>query len=92
MTKRTESKPAKTRGATRAAPPLNVGVQPDGDVEPEAGAGTREPISSEVRQRMICEAAYRFYVERGYLDGYDTHDWLRAEVEVDHQLLSSPDH
>lgn len=36
-------------------------------------------ISPEARQRMIREAAYYRYVERGYSHGHDVEDWLAAE-------------
>jgi hypothetical protein len=45
-------------------------------------------VDPEVRYRMISEAAYRRYSERGYVDGYDLEDWLDAEIEVDHLLLN----
>jgi Protein of unknown function (DUF2934) len=35
------------------------------------------------RDRMISEAAYERYMQRGYCDGYDVDDWLAAEAEVD---------
>jgi hypothetical protein len=37
----------------------------------------------DVRHRLISEVAYRFYAERGYVDGHDLDDWLRAEVALD---------
>jgi len=40
------------------------------DVEPEA------------RQRMIQEAAYYRYLERGCIDGQDLDDWLAAEADL----------
>lgn len=50
--------------------------------------GQRDEIAPELRQRMITERAYRLYVERGCIEGYDVEDWLQAETEVDHLLLN----
>ncbi len=33
-------------------------------------------------QEEITKLAYQFYVERGYQDGFDREDWLRAEAIV----------
>jgi Protein of unknown function (DUF2934) len=41
----------------------------------------------DLRHRMVSEAAYGRFSERGYQDGYDIEDWLRAEEDVDRQLL-----
>ena len=30
----------------------------------------------------IAERAYEIYVDRGYADGFDREDWLRAEREL----------
>ena len=43
-------------------------------------------IGAELRHRMISEAAYQLYVERGYVDGLELDDWLQAEAEVDRRL------
>ncbi|MGE5668685.1 MAG: DUF2934 domain-containing protein [Betaproteobacteria bacterium] len=48
----------------------------------------RDMIDPALRHRMISEAAYRRYVERGYADGYDLDDWLQAEAAVE-QLLET---
>jgi hypothetical protein len=40
-----------------------------------------------MRHRMISEAAYALYTQRGYADGFDVDDWLTAEAQVDHILL-----
>jgi len=45
-------------------------------------------IDPDLRHRMISETAYQFYAQRGYVDGYELDDWLRAEAEVD-RLLSN---
>jgi hypothetical protein len=50
--------------------------------------GARDTLDPDLRYRMISEAAYRLYAERGYADGSDVDDWLAAEAEVDHLLLN----
>ena len=52
--------------------------------------GAQDAIDADLRHRMISEAAYRRYVQRGYADGYDLDDWLQAEAEIDHLLLHRP--
>jgi hypothetical protein len=47
---------------------------------------TKGEIGSELRHRMISEAAYQLYAERGYVDGLELDDWLQAEAEVDRRL------
>jgi hypothetical protein len=96
MTKRTESKP-KVR---RVREPVGTMTRPhdipvlDSATEVEQvpdqpfAEGAHDAIDSDLRQRMISETAFRRYVERGYLDGYDVEDWLQAEAEVDHLLLN----
>lgn len=34
------------------------------------------------REAEIAALAYQFYVERGFQDGFDQEDWLRAEQAV----------
>jgi len=52
-------------------------------VDAEVTAPVLEP---EVRYRMVSEAAYHRYLDRGCEDGFDVDDWLVAEAEVDRQL------
>ncbi len=40
-------------------------------------------ISAEARQRMISDAAYYRYVQRGYAHGHDVEDWLAAEADFE---------
>jgi len=49
--------------------------------------GAHDELDPDLRHRMISEAAYSLYAQRGYADGYDFDDWLQAEAEVDHMLL-----
>jgi len=50
--------------------------------------GSRDAIGAELRHRMISEAAYYRYAQRGYSEGYEVDDWLAAEAEIDHLLLN----
>ena len=38
--------------------------------------------SLELTEDIIRARAYRFYEDRGFEDGHDLEDWLRAEAEV----------
>jgi hypothetical protein len=66
---------------------------PDEDFEHAAEAerpfeeGAHDVIDPDLRHRMISEAAYALYAQRGYVDGFDVDDWLTAEAGVDHILL-----
>jgi len=50
--------------------------------------GGQDALDADLRHRMISEAAFHRYAERGYADGYDMDDWFQAEAEVDHLLLN----
>jgi hypothetical protein len=50
--------------------------------------GVRDTIDPDLRHRLISEAAYALYARRGYVDGFETDDWLAAEGNVDHLLLN----
>jgi hypothetical protein len=45
---------------------------------------TQKPDESslELTEDIIRARAYQFYEERGYEDGHDLEDWLRAEGEI----------
>jgi hypothetical protein len=60
-------------------------VMPDTPFE----EGARDSLDPDLRHRMISEAAYHLYTQRGYADGYDLDDWLQAEAQVDHVTISS---
>ena len=59
----------------------------DADTETVGGEDAKGQVGDELRHRMISEAAYQLYAERGYVDGLELDDWLQAEAEVD-RLLS----
>ena len=50
--------------------------------------GIGNEIEQDLRYRLISEAAYDLYMQRGYCDGYDMDDWLDAEATVDHILVN----
>ncbi len=33
----------------------------------------------------VAKMAYQYYVDRGYQDGYDQEDWLKAEATIGNQ-------
>jgi hypothetical protein len=39
-------------------------------------------MDDDLRHRMISEAAYNLYAQRGYVGGFEVDDWLQAEAEV----------
>jgi len=49
-------------------------------------ADAPDAIEPEVRYRMVSEAAYHRYLDRGCADGFDTDDWLAAEADVEREL------
>lgn len=57
-----------------------------GDLDVSLEEDTKGEIGDELRHRMISEAAYQLYAERGYVDGLELDDWLQAEAEVDRML------
>jgi hypothetical protein len=96
MTKRTESKP-RTRRVREPAGALTrphdipvIAPVSEADRIPDQpfAEGAHAAIGSDLRQRMISQAAYQLYVDRGYADGYELDDWLQAEATVDHLLLN----
>lgn len=40
-------------------------------------------VSPDARQRLIREAAYYRYAERGFAHGHDVEDWLAAEADFE---------
>ena len=45
-------------------------------------AREEELLKTDSVREMIALRAYRLYELRGYQDGFDVEDWLRAEQEV----------
>jgi hypothetical protein len=46
----------------------------------------RGEADADLRHRLISEAAYELFTQRGYQDGFDLEDWLVAEARVDGSL------
>lgn len=76
--------PAHPRSVPIEVPELESGSEPD---TPFA-EGVHDGIDADLRHRLVSEAAYNLYQERGFTDGYDLDDWLQAEAAVDHLLLN----
>lgn len=71
----------------RSIPIPNADIEHGGDVDRPFEEGAHDALDPDLRHRMISEAAYALYAQRGYVDGFDVDDWLTAEAEVDHILL-----
>ena len=69
------------------APNIELESENARETEPPFGEGAHDEIDPDLRHRMISEAAYHLYAERGYADGYEVDDWQQAEAAVDHLLL-----
>jgi hypothetical protein len=90
--------PRARKDADVASSPNPLNVDPlDPSIEEAAGdmiddldtpieEDARGEIGAELRHRMISEAAYQLYAERGYVDGLELDDWLQAEAEIDRSL------
>ena len=76
--------PPGLRGTLTPAPETEAPEQSMPLVTESAQSGI-DPV---VRHRMISEAAYRRYAQRGYIEGFELEDWLQAETEVDRQLAN----
>jgi hypothetical protein len=50
--------------------------------------GADDSLDPDLRHRMISEAAYHMFIQRGYADGYELDDWLQAEAQVDHVAVN----
>ena len=74
----------------RSVPIPDVESEGDRVADHPFAEGVGDVIDPDLRHRMISEAAYMLYARRGYESGYDFDDWLQAEEEVDHMLLSAP--
>ena len=67
-----------------------LAAEDEGEQAPDQlfAEGAQDTVDLDLRYRMISEAAYHRYVERGYADGYDLDDWLQAESDVNNLLLN----
>ena len=65
--------------------PMERGEQAD------TAGGSDQPAISEVRYRMICEAAYFRAEQREFACDAELEDWLAAEKEIDARLGENSD-
>jgi hypothetical protein len=92
MRRHTSSKSAEPRQTSRVPRadlsklPADISENEEPPLRPTLAAAV--DIDPDLRHRMISETAYQFYAQRGYVDGYELDDWLKAEAEVD-RLLSN---
>jgi len=88
-TSRTHSSVGRT---TRPHDSPTIAPEPEAERMPDRPfeEGAHDAIGSDLRHRLISAAAFRRYVERGYVDGFDVEDWLQAEAEIDHELIGAP--
>jgi len=77
------TKPTVQKKAAATAPPSRTP-----QAKPDSGAQGLAPVTPEVRQVMICEAAYYIAEHRGFEPGHDVDDWLAAEEQIDATLTS----
>ena len=49
---------------------------------------THSPAFVIVSAKDIANRAHEIYVDRGYADGFDRQDWLRAEYELKNPPLA----
>ena len=66
--------------------PADMRTIPESEGKPESEAvfseDARAEMDDDLRHRIISEAAYNLYAQRGYVDGFEVDDWLQAESEV----------
>ena len=61
--------------------------------QPSVRSGKQQPVTrqsgidTQLRQRMIAEAAYFIAAKRGFQGGSALQDWLQAEEQIDAKLL-----
>lgn len=95
LPRETQRKPAAPPDRHAAAHPRSVPIQepdPDDARDPDQpfAEGAYDAMDPDLRHRLISEAAFNLYQQRGYADGYDLDDWLSAEEAVDHLLVDRP--
>lgn len=71
---------SETRARASEAPPARPATSAAAIESP------RSTVDDSARRRMIREAAYRRYQQRGKAEGSELDDWLQAEAEVDRAL------
>jgi hypothetical protein len=90
-TRRSDEIPATADTRARAAPPRGTRAVKDAVKDPvKEKSPQRAAVSADDRRAMIAEGAYLRAERRGFVAGYETEDWLAAEVEVDALLKAGP--
>jgi len=88
MPERSTRQPRGARGLHRSEvpPPVEVIDAPE-EADMPFVEGADDSLDPDLRHRMISEAAYYLFTQRGYADGYEVDDWLQAEAQVDHVAM-----
>ena len=85
MARQESNKRNETAKASNLQPP-DIRTVPESEGEPEServfSEGAQVEMDEDLRHRMISEAAYNLYAQRGYVDGFELDDWFQAEAEV----------
>jgi hypothetical protein len=91
---------SKMNDPASASNPLPANLDDQRNTAPESPAeneskplyseGAQKEMDHDLRHRMISEAAYRLYAQRGYVDGFELDDWLEAEAMVDRLRGTQP--
>jgi hypothetical protein len=96
MTPRIHGKAAPRKRTPRPAgqhPHSVATIAPQGETErlPDQPfvEGAQDELDSDLRHRLISEAAFHRQTERGYDEGYDRDDWLEAEAAIDHIIVGT---
>jgi hypothetical protein len=80
----------RTPEISRPADPAPPSVSPTASpLRGRKPAPPRAEVSPDERRRLIAERAYLRAERRGFTPGFETEDWLAAEVEVDALLKVS---
>jgi len=84
------SKPATTKVSTKPAASKSKSVKASKPAVAEKfPAKQKNKISPEQRFQMISTAAYFLAEQRGFAAGYEMHDWIIAEAQIDSQLSAT---
>ena len=81
------SRPASPHRLETVEPVPVIEATEEPDQPFQEGAG--DTLDPDLRHRMISEAAYYLYQQRGYADGYELDDWLQAEAQIDHVAIGA---
>ena len=85
MARQDSTKRTETAQASNSLP-ADMRTVPESEAEQETKPVFSElahpEMDEDLRFRMISEAAYNLYAQRGYVDGFELDDWFQAEAEV----------